>query len=523
MHSFCTETGGGMAFMTDVQELKPGLVIFRRTDVKHKNWYCRVRLPRQDRYKIISLKTPDIQEAQDKAFDHDADIRFRIRHEVPVFEKSFAQVAEEYLAFQRQAAEAGQITLGRWKIVKSYIDLHLIPYCGNHQITLIGEDKWKAYPFWRKKQVWSGGPEKTGARARKARQNAKPEKTGAKDGTIRQEMMIFRAIMNFAADKQYIRERQVPRGKLPQDKARREEFTPAEYRHLHTTARTWIKKAETDRARWNRAMAYNFMLVMANTGMRTMEARNLRWRDVDVRKDRQGRKFVCLNVHGKGKYRELVAAGNVAEYLERIRALIEEAKAAREAKAGKKPEAEAESDGGDALAHGGKDGSETDENDKAKQADDFVFVKYDGKPGARLYNDQIEDLLDQAGLLETASGGRRSAYCFRHTYATFRLKEGVDVYFLAKQMGTSVKMIEDYYGHITPSKNTDAILQGMPGWEQITEKADGKDKGASEGEDETGAAEAEGVSGTKLRAKARKRTAKTAHGTTRVRATSDGR
>jgi hypothetical protein len=43
--------------------------------------------------------------------------------------------------------------------------------------------------------------------------------------------------------------------------------------------------------------------------------------------------------------------------------------------------------------------------------------------------------------------------------------EGVDVYFLAKQMGTSVQMIEDYYGHITPAKNAERILQGIPGWE----------------------------------------------------------
>ena len=43
--------------------------------------------------------------------------------------------------------------------------------------------------------------------------------------------------------------------------------------------------------------------------------------------------------------------------------------------------------------------------------------------------------------------------------------EGVDVYFLAKQMDTSVRMIEDHYGHITPSKNPDLILQGIPGWE----------------------------------------------------------
>ena len=72
------------------------------------------------------------------------------------------------------------------------------------------------------------------------------------------------------------------------------------------------------------------------------------------------------------------------------------------------------------------------------------------------------------GQFACSSGSRRSTYCFRHTYATFRLTEGVDVYFLAKQMGTSVKMIEDHYGHVTPVKNADRILQGLPGWEPIT-------------------------------------------------------
>ena len=75
----------------------------------------------------------------------------------------------------------------------------------------------------------------------------------------------------------------------------------------------------------------------------------------------------------------------------------------------------------------------------------------------------------ESNLLISASGSRRSTYCFRHTYATFRLMEGIDVYFLAKQMGTSVKMIEDYYGHITPAKNAERILHGIPGWEPITD------------------------------------------------------
>jgi integrase len=66
-------------------------------------------------------------------------------------------------------------------------------------------------------------------------------------------------------------------------------------------------------------MAYNFILIMTNTGMRPSEARNLRWRDVGTQTDRQGRQFVRLDVRGKGKFRTLVAASNVATYLDRIR------------------------------------------------------------------------------------------------------------------------------------------------------------------------------------------------------------
>ena len=424
-----------MSYLIDVQELKTGLIIFRRADVKHRKWYCRVRIPNEDRYKTISLKTADINEARDKAFDHDADIRFRVKHEVPIFEKSFAEVAKEYSDFQKGVAQSGQITMGRWDIVDSYIRLHLIPYMGNIQIVQVGEDKWRAYPLWRKQEGKNKG--------RKLPDGTNSEGMAAKDGTIRQEMMTFRAIMNFAADKQYIRERQVPKGKLPSDKARREEFTPTEYRHLHTFARKWIKAAETKTSQgWYRNMTYNFMLVMTNTGMRTMEASNLRWRDIDVRTDKQGRSFVCINVRGKGKFRELVAAQNVASYLDRIKAIS-----------------------------------------KATKPDDFVFTTQTGKQNASLYGSLIESLLKESSLLYSSSESRRSSYCFRHTYATFRLMEGVDVYFLAKQMGTSVKMIEDYYGHITPAKNAERILQGIPGWEPIAngsgETADSVNAGAA--------------------------------------------
>jgi hypothetical protein len=62
-----------MTFIADKEELKLGLVLFRRTDVQHRNWYCRVKLPKVDRYKTISLKTADRETARERAFDQDAD------------------------------------------------------------------------------------------------------------------------------------------------------------------------------------------------------------------------------------------------------------------------------------------------------------------------------------------------------------------------------------------------------------------------------------------------------------------
>jgi integrase len=114
-----------MAFITDKEKLKSGLIIFRRGDVAHRNFYCRIKLPKEDRYKTIALGTADRQSAHDQAFDLDADIRFRIKHDVPVFNRPFRQVAEInwtcnglvpvtclslcHLSFKSQGAYAAQI------------------------------------------------------------------------------------------------------------------------------------------------------------------------------------------------------------------------------------------------------------------------------------------------------------------------------------------------------------------------------------------------------------------------------
>jgi integrase len=418
--------------MLNKQELKPGLVIFQRSDVKHKDWHCRMKVPDQDRYKLFSLNTTDVNAARTEAFKQETRMHIKIEEGMPIFNKPFADVAKEYSDFQKQRAGAHEITHKRWSVEDGYISKQLNPYCGNDQVTLIGEDKWKSYPLWRRSNGEGRGIDKR-----------------VSDWTIRAEMATLRSIMLFAAAKKYVADgvtKNFNTRLLKLGKPRGEAFTPEEYKRLYTHARgKWLKKGKglkkaTDKqSRWYREMFSNFMLVMTNTGLRPPEARNLLRRDLsEPRTGKDGRSFVPIRVRGKDKYRELVAPMTVNTYLARILEVADQ----RLKELGKTP-----------------------------SPDTHVFINYDGEPAESLYASLLEDVLSEGetNLLLSAAGKRRSTYSFRHTYATFRLLNGTDVYWLAKQMGTSVQMIEDYYGHITPVSNADRILQGLPGWEPVAD------------------------------------------------------
>jgi integrase len=50
--------------------------------------------------------------------------------------------------------------------------------------------------------------------------------------------------------------------------------------------------------------------------------------------------------------------------------------------------------------------------------------------------------------LAAAGVKHRRIYDLRHTYATWSLAAGIDIFTLARRMGTSVKMIDRTYGHL---------------------------------------------------------------------------
>jgi integrase len=60
-------------------------------------------------------------------------------------------------------------------------------------------------------------------------------------------------------------------------------------------------------------------------------------------------------------------------------------------------------------------------------------------------------LLGDAELLRDPQTNQiRTLYSLRHTYATQALATGVDIHTVARQMGTSVVMLEKHYSKLTP-------------------------------------------------------------------------
>ena len=60
-------------------------------------------------------------------------------------------------------------------------------------------------------------------------------------------------------------------------------------------------------------------------------------------------------------------------------------------------------------------------------------------------------LLAYAGILLERDGMARTIYSLRHFYATQRLSHETSPFLLAKQMGTSVEMLEKFYGQTVTS------------------------------------------------------------------------
>jgi hypothetical protein len=68
--------------------------------------------------------------------DQDADIRFRVKHDVPVFNRPFSCIATEFSEAQQRRVNVGEVTHARAMNVKNKVDGRTIP-CGSARMALL--------------------------------------------------------------------------------------------------------------------------------------------------------------------------------------------------------------------------------------------------------------------------------------------------------------------------------------------------------------------------------------------------
>jgi len=171
---------------------------------------------------------------------------------------------------------------------------------------------------------------------------------------------------------------------------------------------------------------HNYVLFLANTGVRHgTEALGLRWRNIEWH-EKDGERYLVVNVDGKTRKRAAVARDRVEKYLDRQRKLNKAISA----------------DSFDELL--------------TQRSDEFVFTTRLGEV-ATLHNlaEHFKALLNELDLRVGADGKARTLYSWRHYYATQDLKRGMSTHALSKQMGNSTAMLDKHYSKYSALLNAE--------------------------------------------------------------------
>jgi integrase len=352
----------------------------------------------------ISTGKRDLEEAKTVAREQYLDYRFRAKHDLPVVTKRFEDVARLSIVDMQRQLDAGA---GR-KVYKDYIkaiDKYFIPFFGKTFITNIDHDRIQAFNAWRVQQI---GRE-------------------PKASTLNTHNSAMNKVYAEALARNFISQGKVPvLANKGEEGQRRPDFSLEDYRTMIRKLPSWINKGKGGKSQHMRELLRDYVLILANTGMRPgTEDQNLRWKHVTVFKE-NGLEYVELYLHGKTKPHEAIGRSGTIEYLKRIHSRTDAIK-------------------------------DIDFYDMLKQKLDLpVFCLPDGTVTEHL-RQTFKAFLKSAGLLKCPkTGDNRVLYSLRHTYATFALvNDGMDIHALARQMGTSIGMIERHYSHLTPRMKKD--------------------------------------------------------------------
>jgi len=387
--------------------------LYRRGD--SRIWHCSASVAgKQHR---TSTKEDNFDLAKHIAEDWYLTLRGKNHAGLLKHEKTFQQCADQFLK-EYEIITEGQRS-PRW--VEGHgirLRVHLLPFFGEFGVSEVTAGKLQEYRMHRMTTSRTG---KAPARS-----------------TIHDEVVTLRQVLKTAIRHGWLSHLPdlSPPYKTQGKIVHRPWFSPAEYKQLYEATRAYAREPFHDHYKWNAEQVHDYVLFLANTGLRPDEAKNLQHRDVMIVEDEAtGDRILEIEVRGKRGIGFCKSMPSAVRPYERLLARplpgLPQGKRARRRRG----------ETGDAPSK---------EEVKYPQPMDHVF------PGnhIKLFN----GVLNRTNLKKDRDGNRRTAYSLRHTYICMRLMEGADIYQIAKNCRTSVEMIEKFYAaHIKNTLNAAAI------------------------------------------------------------------
>lgn len=379
------------------------------------NWYARLTLDNGKRV-IKSTKTDDLADAKLLALKMYFETQARIENNLPAQTRKFKHVAE--FAIKRMQEQIDQGT-GK-QAYKDYISaLHkwLIKYFGTTDIDKIDLASLTSFDVWRTK-----------------RNKKQFSQSGINNHNSALNRVFDEAELHGWMTKS-MRPTLLNKGVKSESRG---SFTAAEHQKIYTALRSWHRKTQHPQAAATREVLRNYVLFLANTGVRHgTEALNLRWYNIDWHQQ-DGEKYLVINVDGKTKKRSAVARDTVTDYLDRQRKL------------------------NPLLLSGSFDEL------LASKSEEFVFTSRLGMVATvHNLNRAFNPLLEHLGLKTGADKKTRTLYSYRHYYATRDLNRGISTHALSKQMGNSTAMIDKHYSKYSTLINAE-LHSGRNQKKQVT-------------------------------------------------------
>jgi len=369
---------------------------------KSEYWQVRFLLPNKE-YMRLSTGEYDLERAKTQAVILYETFKTKIKMGTPLRVKTFGDVARLVLKDIRASKQQNKFK----KTYRDYvfvIQKYLLPFFGRKNIAELTAEDITEFEAWRESQMGKV----------------------PKASTEQNHSSAYNRIMNFARSMAYIpSDKPIPPMKITGPKGQaRPAFTQQEIYYLLDYMKTW-EEADDVFYPENRKLCRCYVEFLINTGVRHgTEALPVRWKHLQWHyiKDK---KYLKVWVSGKTGPRFLIAKHAFIETLTRLYKW-------------------------QGLKY------ETLDDLMNARLDKLVFVTPDGYQ-PRDFRTLFVSLMKCSNLLKNEADQTRTLYSLRHTYATIALSEGVDIHTLARQMGTSITMLEKHYSKLTPMLSAEKL------------------------------------------------------------------